>query len=164
MFLAFPDACVYLNHRDPAEVIPSITSLYLGLRRLYSDSGSDPSEVARQQVAAWSTAFDANIAWRAAHADGPAIVDIHYLDLIADPLDAVRRIYETFGLDLTRQAIDRMERFLAADRDATISSRPYGLADFGLTAIMIEQALGAYISAFDVARERAFNHGNETAQ
>src|SRR5206468_11173209 len=58
MLMAFPDARVYVNHRDPAKVIPSIASLFMGMRDLYSDRGSDPAQVAQQQLAAWSHAVD----------------------------------------------------------------------------------------------------------
>ena len=153
MTMAFPDAKIFLNHRDPCKVIPSIASLYMKLRSLYSDHGTDPKALGPELLAAWSTAFDRVAAWRGQHPE-LAVVDVHYLDLIGDPLGAVARLYEAFGLDLSRRARDRMEQYLDVDHHGKSAKRQYGLSDYGLDEAAIEAAFGRYIDHYGVAREK----------
>src|SRR3546814_8494428 len=54
LLMAFPDARLYVNHRDPGKVIPSIASLFCKLRSLFSDEAVDPVAIGAQQLAARS--------------------------------------------------------------------------------------------------------------
>ena len=153
LLLAFPDACLYFNHRDPAKVVPSVADLHILFRQVFSDVPLDRHKVARQQLAVWSHAVDAHVAWRENNPDGPRVIDIHFSDLIARPMDAVRSIYDGFELKLDAAASDRMNRFLEIDHHGKKPARKYGLAEYGLTEQMIEDAFGKYIDYFNIKRE-----------
>src|SRR3546814_18527045 len=58
LLMAFPDARLYVNHRDPGKVIPSIASLFCKLRSLFSDEAVDPVAIGAQQLAAWQYAVE----------------------------------------------------------------------------------------------------------
>jgi hypothetical protein len=152
MALAFPDAKVFLNHRDPGKVIPSIASLFVKLRGLYSDAPQDLEALGRQMLAMWSNALDQVSRWRADHPDF-RVVDIQYLDLIADPMATVEALYAAFELELSPSARGRMARFLDQDHHAKAPRRAYGLADYGLTEADIEASFGDYLARYGVARE-----------
>lgn len=154
MLIAFPDASIYVNHRDPAKVIPSIASLFQALRRRFSERGSDPHRVGAQQLAGWAQAMNAQVDWRLAGEPPIAVADVHYKDLIVDPVATVAVLYDRFDIPFTKALEERILRHLDADRHGKGAKHRYSLADFGLDPDAIEAAFGRYIDFFDIERER----------
>jgi predicted heme/steroid binding protein len=152
LFAAFPDARVFINHRDPGKVIPSMASLYIKLYSLASDRSVDPLVLGPRLVANWSAILDRLDVWRDANPQA-RIVDVHYADLIADPIATARRLYRAFGLDLSDSTQGAMTAHLETDHHGKGPARRYGLADFGLCEADIEAAFGSYIERHGVARE-----------
>lgn len=152
LFAAFPDALVFINHRDPGKVIPSMASLYMKLYSLASAGSVDPQMLGPRLVANWSGILDRLDDWRAAHPQ-VRIVDVHYGDLIVDPIGTARRLYTAFGLHLSDDTQRAMAAHLETDNHGKVPARPYGLADFGLREADIEDAFGAYIERHGVTRE-----------
>jgi hypothetical protein len=58
--------------------------------------------------------------------------DLRYDDLVRDPIDAVRRIYDHFGMTFSPVAEGRMRRFLARHPKDKHGRHRYTLAEFGL--------------------------------
>lgn len=148
---AFPDARVYMNHRDPAKTMPSSLRLMGTFQSLNTDRRAD----VRQAKAAVSRmdSMKAVTAWRKAHPDFK-VVDVHYTRLVADPIGEVERLYAEFGLVLGAKARERMEGFVKTNRHAHGPKHSYTLADFGLTEADIEEVFGDYLDEYGVARER----------
>jgi hypothetical protein len=153
MITAFPDARIFMNHRDPGKVIPSVGSLYIKLKSLSSDTRIDPKTLGPQLVSAWAATLNAVESWRAAHPE-VIVVDVLYTRLIADPMGQTEHLYDAFGLDLSQEARSRMEQFLKIDRHGKGPARAYSLADFGLDEDDIEAAFGPYIDRHSIAREK----------
>jgi hypothetical protein len=153
MVRAFPQARVFINHRDPAKVVPSLCSLFTTFFKLNTDRAMDPKMVAKGMCARLAENMAQVSGWRAAHPDFP-VVDIHYKTMVADPVGEAERVYDAFGLTLSAQARARMESFVKVNRHAHGPKHSYTLADFGLTEADIEEALGAYLDKFGVVRER----------
>ncbi|MEZ5708309.1 MAG: sulfotransferase [Blastomonas sp.] len=154
LLIAFPDARLYVNHRDPGKVIPSIASLFCKLRSLFSDEAIDPVALGTQQLAAWQFAVDEYAAWRdGAGADAP-VCDVLFTELVADPLETVKRVYGELDIDLTAEASEAMARHLETDHHATAPKRPYTLAEYGLDEAAIEAAFAPYIERFSIQREK----------
>lgn len=154
MLIAFPDARIYVNHRDPGKVIPSIASLFAKLRSLFSDQPIDPGLLGQQQLAAWKAAVDAYGEWRSGPGASATVADVHFTALTADPLGTVAQTYDSLGLRFTAAARDAMERHLATDHHASAPKRAYTLADYGLDEAAIEAAFGGYIDRFGITREK----------
>jgi hypothetical protein len=152
LFATFPDARVFINHRDPGKVIPSVASLYMKLYSLCSDSSVDPKALGPRLVANWTGILARLDAWRDANPQ-VRIVDVHYVELIADPMAAARSLYQAFGLEMTDAAHLAMTAHLAVDHHGKGPARRYGLADFGLDEAQIEAAFGGYIERYGVTRE-----------
>src|SRR5262249_41218915 len=72
----------------------------------------------------------------AAYDDGCAppeqFADVSYVDLMRDPLQAVRRIYRRFDLPLSAVADGRMRRYLGQNPKDKHGPHVYSLAQFGL--------------------------------
>jgi hypothetical protein len=151
----YPDAQVFLNHRDPGKVIASICSLYVTFQSLNSDGAVDPKLIGPPTLAGLMATINKVNAWREAHPEFN-VVDVHYKAMVADPIAEVERVYAAFGLTLTPTARQRMTDFLKVHRHGghgQSKAHAYRLADFGLDEKIIEDVCGAYIDRFGVARE-----------
>src|SRR5439155_26807989 len=103
-----PDARMAMTDRDPVQTVPSLASLVRTLHVLGSDS-VDRLEIGAHWGARWARALERAIAARAVHED--RFLDIHYADLVADPMAQVRRIYAHAGVELTADAEPRMRQW-----------------------------------------------------
>lgn len=154
MRLTFPDALLYVNHRDPAKVVPSITSLFMALRGLMSDTANDPVAVGAGQLAAWSAATNAYVDWRSGPGADAEVIDIHFTDLTARPIETVRQLYDRFELPFTTQFREALERHLEHDHHGKGAKRQYTLGEFGMDEAGIEQHFARYIDHFGIQREK----------
>ncbi len=153
----YPDAMIFVNHRDPARTIASIASLYITFQSVNSDFSVPGEYLGPPLLEGQAASIRASLAWREAHPD-VKIVDIHYKHLVADPVGTAEKLYDQFGLKFTDAARDAMTRWLAArNRHGQAQSgvkHSYSLADFGLTEDMVEEAFGDYLDRYGIERER----------
>ncbi len=82
---------------------------------------------------------------------GARIIDVHYDDLMADPVAAVRSIYEFHGVDWPEGHDQTLRRHLEANPQHKHGAHRYTPADFGLTDGAIAERLADYIDHFDLA-------------
>ncbi len=80
--------------------------------------------------------------------------DLHYRDLVADPVRAVDGIYRHFGETLSPDATTRMQQHLASHPKGRHGAHAYTLADFGLREPDVRDRFAAYCERFDVEEER----------
>ena len=154
MRMAFPDARIFVNHRDPGKIAPSIASLFVALRRLFSDTAVDPAMVGAEQLAAWSWAMNRYADWRSGEGRDADIFDVRFRDLTARPMDLVAELYDHFSMVLSATAREHMLRHLDHDHHAKAPQRTYTLAEFGMSEAMIEQQFARYIAHFGIQREQ----------
>jgi len=153
MIGAFPDARIFINHRDPGKVMASVASLVRKLQSLCLEREVDPRTVGPPMIKMWAKILKDVTEWRAAHPEVP-VIDVHYAQLIADPIGQAERVYDAFGLELRPEGRARMESFLKTDRHGKGPARRYSLADYGLDEAMIEETFGDYIDHYGIAREK----------
>lgn len=150
----FPDALIVQTHRDPVEVMGSASSLHCALRGASSDA-IDPHAVGRDQIDLWSRVLSRAIAVRDRDAgQASRFFDVHYPDLVADPVECVRGIYSHFGIELSREAQARMRAFLAEDARANRGVHRYTLEQFGIDAGEAARRFAGYCERFDIKRRR----------
>jgi hypothetical protein len=149
---AFPDAHIYVNHRDPAKTIPSLLSLTGTFQSLNTDRRMDVRQAAKAIVSRMNPMRPVT-EWRRAHPEFK-VVDVHYKRMVSDPIGEAERLYDAFGLTLSAEARGRMEAFSKTNRHAHGPKHKYTLADFGLTEADIEETFGDYLDEYGVERER----------
>jgi hypothetical protein len=149
---AFPDANIYVNHRDPAKTIPSLLSLTGTFQALNTDRRMDVRQAAKAIVARMNPMRPVT-EWRKAHPEFK-VVDVHYKRMVTDPIGEVERLYGEFELTLSAKAREGMEAFVKTNRHAHGPKHRYTLADFGLTEADIEETFGDYLDEYGVVRER----------
>ena len=80
-------------------------------------------------------------------------LDMHYLDLVRDPVDCVRRVYDHAGEAFTAAAKQRTADWVAANRQGKHGKHRYLLSDYGLTQADVHDAFADYIDHFGVELE-----------
>ena len=133
LFATYPDAGVILTHRDPCEVAGSLASLTTVLRSTFSDA-VDPVAVGEEMNARWADGMARALRARDAGCAAPAqFCDVHYGDLLRDPIGTMRQVYAHYALPFTPTAEERMRRFLAENPKDKHGRHQYSLAQFGLS-------------------------------
>jgi len=149
----YPDACIVQTHRDPARVLPSICSLVAGWRGLYEGT------VDRQAIGAWQLDMWSGMVQSAmtARAASPAaqFYDFSFQELVADPIVAIKRMYDYFGLEFTSEAQRRMHAWHTENPQGKHGGHHYAAADFGLSDGAIGARFASYMRHFEVLRESA---------
>lgn len=147
----FGSAVVVQAHRDPRVTLASFCSMVAHGHGIFSDS-VDAAEIGRH----WRYKTQ-RMVQRAmqARAGSPAgqFVDVSYYDLIADPINEVRRICEAAGLGFDATADRRAGQYLAANPQHRFGKHDYRLEDFGLTEHDIDETFAAYREAYAIPFE-----------
>jgi hypothetical protein len=145
---AYPDARFVMTHRDPLQVVASTCSLALTLVGLGSDADHRAYLIRR-----WTELSEAVIArimdFRARHPER-IFHDLHYRDLVADPIAAVRGIYAAFGDALTPLAESRIAAHAAAHPQGEFGAHRYSVGEFGLDTPRERRRFADYCERFGV--------------
>ncbi|MGI9591662.1 MAG: sulfotransferase family protein, partial [Myxococcota bacterium] len=147
----FPDAKVIVTHRDPAKVVPSFCSMMAHGRRLFSDD-VNLFDVGRQFHAKQRKGVrDAMHARRSL--PGEAFLDVHYAELMADPLKEIRRIYDFLGYEPLLETLEAMNAFRTANPKDKRGAHRYRPEDFGLTREQLDADFASYREHYGIVRE-----------
>jgi len=149
----YPDARIVVLHRDPRRTVPSSVSL---------STTSTPNSLTNDLDTSghWGPLWlrvlgemvDRLADFRRRRPD-VAIMDLHFSDLAADPIEAVRSIHRHFGGDLSVAGEEAARRHLADHPRGGHGSHRYSLADTGLTAAEVEGRFADYCSDNTVVAE-----------
>ncbi|HID52243.1 MAG TPA: sulfotransferase [Anaerolineae bacterium] len=145
----FPDAAFIQTHRRLNEAIPSWLSLS-SVNHMLHEKQLAREDVTRYWLFIWGETLERAMAVRR-QTDSSRFYDLHYTDLIADPIASVQAIYRHFGYNLTSEAESKMRRWLAGDRKKRPSTpHHYTMAQFGLTRQKVADHFFAYMTQFNV--------------
>jgi hypothetical protein len=146
----YPDAMIVQTHRNPLDVLASVSSLHCVLRSAASDA-VDPFEVGREQIELWSRTLRRGLSQRERVTDRETrFFDVRFPDLLADPLECVRRIYAHFDLELAREAQQRMLRFLEANARDKHGTHRYAPETFGIDRVRDARHFEEYTRRFQL--------------
>lgn len=144
----YPDATFIQLHRHPAEVIPSMASLYQHLRKPFSDR-VNPDEIGRDVTRQWFQGLTSTMELRQTQ---PLVnrrfIDVDYTDLLADPIDAVRVILKSVDEDLDQATQARMQRYLDRHPKGQHGVHHYRLEAFGLNAAALNEMFADYTRTY----------------
>lgn len=147
----YPDARLIWTHRDPLTALGSFCSIIALSHSNFTD-GADPELIGR------------NCSWQAVqHADRimdaratlgeDRIIDVHYADLMRQPIETMRALYAALGDDFTPAAQSGMQAWLDDNPQDKFGKHEYRLGQYGLTAEGAEKLFERYLSRYEVARE-----------
>lgn len=145
LFEVFPDARVVQTHRDPVSTIPSLTSLIQAIRDMGSDV-SDPTVTGQQWSDRMSRGLSRCMEIREQHED--RFIDVHFADVLKEPLGEIQRIYDFAGWKLEEAAIDAMRKWSLDNSRDNREAHHYTLEQFGLTEAGIQRDFATYRERF----------------
>ena len=150
---AYPDARIVQTHRDPVTVLASVASLTAVLQRAFTDD-LDPLEIGHEVTRRWTNGLDRAMRLRrSGRVPAERFVDVHYHEMVRDPMAVVRRIYAHFEIPLTEAAETLMRRFLAENPKDKHGAHRYSLRSFGFEADDLARRFKAYREFYGVPRE-----------
>jgi hypothetical protein len=147
----YPDARFVMTHRDPARAVTSAASLISFMRSLASKR-RDPHELGRGQAELWVLALERALRFRE-RAGEARFADVHFRDLLADPVAAAERACERLGIAVTAAARARMRAWAEAHPRGRHGEHRYRPADFGLEAAELRARFASYRERFGVPIE-----------
>lgn len=144
----YPDANFLWTHRDLAEMFGSVASVFSTCRGM---SGPVPAD-ARPQMGRAAIELERQIFAHAMAARDAAgedrFHDVSYHDLMANPVETVRRVYERFGLKLSEQAAANIREWVARNPQTRHGVHKHSPDDFGFSADDINRQFKAYGERF----------------
>ena len=151
LFDNFPDASVIHLSRDPVKVVASSASLVFEQRRIHSDA------VDREMVGAewFARTFERQRNQDAAQRRHPEVAafDLFYDEVSNDWRTAMHRLYRFLGEPLTAEAMQGMERYLAAPSDHR--GHRYEAQAFGIDEDEVRRAFASSSEASDTTAIRS---------
>lgn len=149
----FPDARFVMTHRDPTAVLGSVCSL---LATMYEMTGTPPpaAAIGAAEQASWAEAMRRLLAVRGRVGEA-RFADVHFHELLADPVAAIARAYERLGLPWTAEAEAALRSYAAAHPRGRHGEHRYRLEDWGLDRAGVRETFRFYTERCGVRLEDA---------
>jgi hypothetical protein len=163
LFRHYPNAAMVITHRNINEVLPSFYRLMFSTEKLFSIEMMSPS-VRKARIVQYTQFFDKMVECLVKFRTEQStknIFDVNYDDLMEQPIETVRRIYDHFGLKWSDEFEMGMKTWLRDNPQGKRGRHAYSLADFDLTYEDIEARYGDYINLF-LRSSSSTNKTNET--
>lgn len=147
----YPDARLVWTHRDPFTAMGSFCSI-ISLAHMGFMGRVDIDWLKENCTYQAVLHAERMLDFRDKH--GPdSMIDVHYADLMADPMAAMRRLYVSLGDVLTPEAEAAMQAWLDANPQGKFGKHDYKLAQYGLSVEELAPKFERYLSSYDIARE-----------
>jgi hypothetical protein len=152
LFQVYPDARIVLTHRDPLKVLASCASFTEVLRGAFTDH-IDKESLGQEVRQRWESGAQLAVDWRRDQTDR-RFLDVYYLDLVRDPMGMVRRIYDYFGMELTPEAEQAMNKFMQDNPKGKGGVHRYSLKEFGMIPEEERRRFQFYTDFFGIEPEK----------
>jgi hypothetical protein len=148
---AYPDARMVWTHRDPYTAVGSLCSL-IGNNHQRVLGYIDKAWIGANYPAQAAEHANRMMAYRR-EAGEDKVYDLHYADMLRDPIDAMRRLYAWLGDDFTAEAEAGMRGWLDVNPQGKFGKHEYRLGDYGLSKADLEPLFADYLATHDVEPE-----------
>ena len=147
----YPDARLVWAHRDPLTATSSFCSLISLAHRGFTGK-TDTDWVAENCPYQAKLHADRIMDFREKFGED-RIIDVHYADLINQPIASMEKLYSALGDEYSDGARNGMQRWIDDNPQNKFGKHEYRLAEFGLTTQSIEAQFERYLAKYDVERE-----------
>ena len=153
LYSEFSDAWVVQTHRDPAKTMPSTVSTTAMIQWLRTDD-VDVDGAAQNIQAVFAAGLNGSVDLRTSGAvPADRFVDVHFTELMSDPVSTLRAAYARMGRDFTDNHAAAVLDYLAHKPKGKFGVHRYQPEDWGFTAESLREAMAPYIDHFNVTRE-----------
>ena len=134
LFAVYPDARVIQIHRDPLKSVPSTISL-MGTLKSMRSSTVDVNTLVPWVALGYALMLDDTIDARDSdELPDRQFVDVRYSDLMIQPVDTLRRVYDALGIDWDSSIETAITSHLEARPKGARGAHEYALSEMGLDA------------------------------
>lgn len=144
----FPDARIIQTHRDPHETVPSFCSMCASLAAPLTHK-PDAQAIGAHWAAKLGRNLQASAAVAASRPD--SFIDLHFRDLMDDPIAELTRLYGFIGKPFDARAQAAMQDYREDDAHPA-NAHQYRLADYGLSEGRIDTLFGAYMARYGLEK------------
>jgi hypothetical protein len=149
----FPDARLVWAHRDPYKATGSLCNLWK-LPKVMTHQPEAVDLEAMGRAAMWQMSYHVDRPLRARDRVGDErFFHMYYHEMMRDPMDVMRRIYEWADEPLTADAEARMRKWLAEHPQDLFALNAYSLDQYGLSVEQLEPVFAEYLDTFDIELE-----------
>jgi hypothetical protein len=151
LFATYPDARVIWVHRDPVQVMASLTQFVWELEEMLHGH-ADKAEVAATVLSVWRANFKAHLTnpWL----DDPRIHHVRYPDLTGDPVGTIRGFYETAGVHFGPENAAAIGDYLAGARSDRYGKFVYSADALGVDLAALHDEMAPYRERFGLEIEK----------
>jgi len=147
----FPDARIVWSHRDPYK---SLTSLFSMKSNRWRTMYGDPSiEWLREHYVNQMCEHLYRPMRLRERMGEDRIVDLHYADVMRDPIGSMRDLYAKIGDEFTPEAEAGMRAWLEENPQGRFGKHSYDLEQFGLSEEILRPHFEKYFSVHATERE-----------
>lgn len=151
LLATYPDVRMVWAHRDPFKSAASFLRLNY-LSRAATGADIDVDVTVGNVLRQLKEHVDRPLAARRRIGDD-RFFDLHYADLMRDPIAVMRNLYDWAGDDLTAATERAMLDWLDTHPQDRHGTAPYSLEGSGVTRADLEPIFDAYLSVFDIELE-----------
>jgi hypothetical protein len=151
LLATYPDVRIVWAHRDPFKSTASFLRLNY-LSRAATGANIDVGVTVANVLRQLKEHVDRPLATRRRIGDG-RFFDLHYADLVRDPVAVMQSLYDWAGDDLSASTEQAMLAWLDAHPQNRHGVAPYSLEGSGVTRTDLEPIFDEYLSVFDVELE-----------
>ncbi|GAA0318767.1 sulfotransferase [Sphingomonas oligophenolica] len=147
----YPDARFIWTHRDPFTAMGSFCSI-ISLAHMGFTGRVDAEWLGENCT--YQAVEHANRIMDFRDREGEeSMVDVHYADLLADPIGTMRGLYAALGDDFTPEIEAGMHAWLDANPQGKFGKHEYDLEKYGISVEGLAPKFDRYLSRYDIARE-----------
>ncbi|CAF1125616.1 unnamed protein product [Adineta steineri] len=160
----YPTASLIMTHRRLDEALPSCARLAIAYANAYFDNNKadvriDKKMVVEQLLNVYDVIIRRIVEFRRTNRDVP-VLDIFYDDLLAQPIDTVRRIYQHFNMTWSEDFEQAMLKWLRDNPQGKQGRNTYTLEEFGLDRETIDKNYEEYNNMFLKTRDQSETDAN----
>lgn len=147
----YPDARLVWTHRDPFKAMGSFCSI-ISLGHMGFTGTVDKEWIAKN--CSYQAFEHANRIMDSRDRLGEGrIADVHYAELVTDPIGTMRQLYRALGDEFTAEVEAAMQQWLDNNPQTKFGRHEYKLEQYGLSVDKLQAGFERYLSRYDVARE-----------
>lgn len=152
VFQTYPEAWVIQTHRDPAKTMPSTLSTTALVQWLRCDDVAlGPLRQAIEEV--FAAGLNRTVEVRQGGQLPDRFVDVHFAELMADPVGTLSAAYRRMGRELRPAQASAIRDYLAAKPQGKFGVHHYTAREWGFEPERLREHLAPYVRHFGVARE-----------
>jgi hypothetical protein len=148
---AYPDTRFIVTHRDPVRSVPSWASIVASILP-ETERDRDQHRLGRAASAHLLVEADRLIESRARIGER-RFLDVHHVEMIADPMKTIRRVYEWLDMELTLEVERAIAEWQQLNASGAHGTHHYTAEEYGLSEAQLRSDFDHYVRHFDIELE-----------